>query len=183
MTKQELRKKAIQIKGRQYILVKDRIQAFNEDFGNGCITTRLVSTADASRVVIKATVLPDVANPKRRFTGYSQARWDDKVSLVNQQAAIENAETSAVGRALAMMGIGVIDSVASADEIFKAAVPQQHIEPAHQEHIVETTEKVEPAKCSVDHSALPVMTVKKEGANQGRKFVNCQACHFFKWLS
>jgi tetrahydromethanopterin S-methyltransferase subunit D len=32
---------------------------------------------------------------------------------------LENAETSAVGRALAFMGIGVIDSIASVDEINK----------------------------------------------------------------
>jgi transcriptional regulator NrdR family protein len=40
--------------------------------------------------------------------------------MVNKTAALENAETSAVGRALAMMGIGVIESIASVDEINKA---------------------------------------------------------------
>ena len=41
--------------------------------------------------------------------------------MVNKTSAIENAETSAVGRALGLiMGIGVIESIASADEMNKA---------------------------------------------------------------
>ena len=93
---------------------------FNETYPNGSITTELISSPDSNMVVIKASVVPDVERPERRFTGYSQARWDDKSSMVNASAAMENAETSAVGRALAMMGIGIIDSVASADEMRKA---------------------------------------------------------------
>jgi hypothetical protein len=40
--------------------------------------------------------------------------------MVNKTSALENAETSAVGRACAFAGIGVIDSIASADEVHKA---------------------------------------------------------------
>ena len=40
--------------------------------------------------------------------------------MVNKTAALENASTSAVGRALGYMGIGVIESIASADEMAKA---------------------------------------------------------------
>ena len=39
---------------------------------------------------------------------------------MNKTAALENCETSAVGRALGFMGIGVIESIASADEVNKA---------------------------------------------------------------
>jgi hypothetical protein len=69
-------------------------------------------------VVMKATITPDVDNPTRIFTGFSQATWGD--GYINKTAAMENCETSAVGRALGMMGIGVIDSIASADEYNKA---------------------------------------------------------------
>ncbi len=119
MTK-DLKTKAIKIKVKDYVQVKDRLTYFNETYPNGSITTDLISSPDSGMVVIKAYVLPDVAKPERRFTGYSQARWNDKSSIVNASAAMENAETSAVGRALAMMGIGIIDSVASADEMRKA---------------------------------------------------------------
>jgi len=119
MTK-ELKDKAISIKGKEYVLVKDRVLAFNEVYKNGCIITERLSEWD--REIFKATVIPDCANPERKFTWYSQAKWaEDKGKMdINITAAMENAETSAVGRALAMMGIWVIDSIASADEMRKA---------------------------------------------------------------
>lgn len=112
--------KAIDIKGKKYVLVSDRILWFNQNCPKGAIHTTLISQPDAERVVIKAKVYPDADNQKRCFTGYSQALWGD--GFINKTSAIENAETSAVGRALALMGIGVIDSIASVDEIEKAEI-------------------------------------------------------------
>lgn len=105
----------VDIKGKEYVLVKDRILEFNDKYKQGSITTELVSPIESKLIVIKATVTPE---PGRTFTGYSQAVIGD--GYINKTSALENAETSAVGRALAMMGIGVIDSVASVDEINKA---------------------------------------------------------------
>lgn len=119
----ELKDKAIQIKGNDYVQVSHRIIYFNETYKNGCIKTALVSDPQADMVVIKAQVIPDNEFTDRYFTGYSQAKWGE--GMVNKTSALENAETSAVGRALAMMGIGVIDSVASADEMNKAGVTSQ----------------------------------------------------------
>jgi 2,4-dienoyl-CoA reductase-like NADH-dependent reductase (Old Yellow Enzyme family) len=110
-----LKDKAIKIQNKDYVLVSDRVIFFNEEYPEGSITTELVSEADSDMVIVKATVRPDVG---RQFTGYSQATWGD--GFINKTAALENAETSAVGRALALMGIGVIDSIASVDEIKKA---------------------------------------------------------------
>ena len=110
--------KGINIKGNEYILVKDRVLYFNENYPNGKIETELLSEINSEMVVLKATITPDVDNPTRIFTGFSQATWGD--GYINKTAAMENCETSAVGRALGMMGIGVIDSIASADEINKA---------------------------------------------------------------
>jgi hypothetical protein len=117
MTK-DLKEKAIQFKGKSYVQVKDRIAYFNETYPHGCIETQLVEIKD-SMVIFKAVTIPDTKEPNRYFTGYSQASFNDTNSFVNKTSALENAETSAVGRALAFMGIGVIDSVASIDEINK----------------------------------------------------------------
>ena len=117
MAKKITKDKAIDIKGKDYILVKDRVLFFNEEYINGSIATELVSEPTAEMVVIKAIVTPDVENPTRIFTGYSQATWGE--GMVNKTAAIENCETSAIGRALGAMGIGVLDSIASADEMRK----------------------------------------------------------------
>jgi hypothetical protein len=118
MTNKDLRNKAISIKGKKYVLVSDRVLYFNETYPNGMIRTHLLSAPADEMVVVKAQVIPDLINPDRFFTGHSQARWGD--GYINKTSAMENAETSAVGRALALMGIGVIDSIASVDEINKA---------------------------------------------------------------
>ena len=111
-----LNDKAIKIQGKSYVLVSDRILYFNETYKEGCITTDLVKYED-KQIIIKATVYPEWLQG-RNFTGYSQSiEWQ---GYINKTSALENAETSAVGRALAMMGIWVIDSIASVDEINKA---------------------------------------------------------------
>ena len=123
MTDKTLKDKAIQFKGKAYVLVSDRVNYFNEVYPDGSIQTQLISEPTADMVVVKAIVTPD-AKEQRFFTGYSQAKWSDTSSFVNKTSALENCETSAVGRALAFMGIGVIDSIASVDEIKKADLSQ-----------------------------------------------------------
>lgn len=117
--------RAINIKGKKYVLVSDRVIYFNNEYHNGAITTKKLSSDDTSeslgRVEFIAKVIPDLNKPERYFTGHSQAVWGE--GYINKTSAMENAETSAVGRALAMMGIGVIDSIASVDELNKTTNP------------------------------------------------------------
>ena len=120
-----LKDKAIDIKGKKYVLVSDRVLAFNEEFKNGCIQTEMIewleeksSNTMKETVVVKAKVIPDTDKTDRYFTGYAQEVIGQ--GYINKTSALENAETSAVGRALALMGIGVLDSIASVDEINKA---------------------------------------------------------------
>lgn len=114
----ELVDKAINIKGKQYVLVSDRVIYFNENYPEGSIHTALISQPESPNIIVRAVVIPDVAKPNRIFSGYSQATVGD--GYINKTSALENAETSAVGRALGFMGIGVIESIASADEVNKA---------------------------------------------------------------
>jgi hypothetical protein len=123
MADKQLKNKAILLKGKKYVQVVDRIDYFNETFDNGSIRTKLLSSPDKTHYVVIAKVIPDITTPERYFSGLSQAKLGDPGA--NKDAALENAETSAVGRALGMMGIGVIDSVASADEMTKAGVKNQ----------------------------------------------------------
>lgn len=116
MTDKSLKEKAIDIKGKKYVLVSDRVLYFNENYPNWSIQTTRESVGDME--IVKAFVVPDISTPTRMFTWYSQAKRGD--GFINKTSALENAETSAVGRALAMMWIWVIDSIASVDEINKA---------------------------------------------------------------
>jgi hypothetical protein len=116
--------KAVDIKGKKYILVSDRVLAFNEMYPKGSIIAELLSAPDAQRVVVKAIVHPNDDENERVFTGMAQEIIGE--GFINKTSALENCETSAVGRALAMMGIGVIDSIASVDEINKAQTSPQN---------------------------------------------------------
>ncbi len=118
MADKQLKEKAVKIQGKDYVLVSDRVLYFNEQYQNGAIETKLLSPFDSDLVVMQAIVTPDATHPERVFTGYSQEKVGD--GFINKTSALENSETSAVGRALAMMGIGVIESIASVDEINKA---------------------------------------------------------------
>ena len=71
MTDKSLKAKAIQIKGKDYVLVSDRVLYFNETYPNGAIITERVESDNPQMEVIKAVVIPDVKTPERRFTGYS----------------------------------------------------------------------------------------------------------------
>lgn len=120
----DLKDKAVKIQGKDYVLVSDRVLYFNEAYPDGSIETELVSSWDSELVVVKATVSPD---GKRKFTGYSQAVVGN--GYINKTSALENCETSAVGRALGMMGIGVIESIASADELKKSTWNEPYPKP------------------------------------------------------
>lgn len=117
MTDKSLEKKAVKIKNKSYVLVSDRVIYFNENYKDGYIQSQLIRWED-DIIVVKATIVPDVSTPERKFVDYAQEKVGD--GYINKTSALENACTSAVGRALAMMGIGVIDSIASVDEINKA---------------------------------------------------------------
>jgi len=117
MSDKSLKDKAIDFKGKKYVLVADRINFFNDNYPSGYIETVMISDPTSPTIIIKACVTPDEAFRHRFFTGHSQAVIGE--GYINKTSALENAETSAVGRALAMMGIGVIESVASIDEINK----------------------------------------------------------------
>lgn len=115
----QLKERAIQIKGKDYVCVSDRIIYFNENYPEGCIESKIIEHEKGGQIVIKTYIRPEgYGENKRVFTGYSQEIEGE--GYINKTSALENAETSAVGRALAMMGIGVIDSIASMDEINKA---------------------------------------------------------------
>ena len=59
--------KKIQIKGKDYIEVNERIKEFHKTYKNGSISTDLIEMTD--RFITKTTVIPDAKNPDRKFTG------------------------------------------------------------------------------------------------------------------
>ena len=113
--------KKIQIKGKDYIEVNERVKQFHIDYPNGSITTELIEMTD--RFITKTTVIPDVKNPDRKFTGIAYEKEDS--TFINKTSALENCETSSCGRALGMLGIGIDTSIASYNEVANAVTQQK----------------------------------------------------------
>lgn len=109
---------SIDIKGKQYITVNERVKEFRRLHPQGQILTQIMANADG-QVMFKAEVLVDGVCVA---TGHAYEK--EGSSFINKTSYIENCETSAIGRALGMYGIGIDTSLASADEV-KNAVKQQ----------------------------------------------------------
>lgn len=103
--------KTIKLKGKAYVQVDTRVTYFNDTFENGKIETEATFQGEDT-VYFKATITPDAKFPDRKFTGHSFGK-------IGAEKALEKLETVAVGRALAFMGIGIVDGIASAEEMDK----------------------------------------------------------------
>ena len=109
--------KTINIKGKEYVPVVERVKAFHEESNlsnfTRSITTEIISNNE-NTVTVKATVILG----DHTYTGHSQASWTEGMM---KSVALEVAETSAVGRALGFAGIGIDTGIASADEMRKVS--------------------------------------------------------------
>lgn len=108
------------IKGKDYVLVNERIKAFRMLHPEGDISTELLSNNDGV-CVFKATVYDEEG--RRLGTGHAYEK--ESSSYINKTSYIENCETSAVGRALGMCGIGIDTAVASYEEVSNAIRQQE----------------------------------------------------------
>lgn len=108
----------VPIHGKEYKTVALRISEFREKHPDFTIHTELVE-ANEKLVIMKATI--SAANMVIS-TGYAEeVRTSSKI---NSTSALENAETSAVGRALAFFGLAGSE-IASADEVVNAIERQK----------------------------------------------------------
>ena len=113
--------KTIDIKGKEYSEVNQRIKAFRMVYPDGIIDTQMVSNENGV-CVFKAMVgyYEDDIDGCVRWLGTGYAYEKEDSSFINKTSYIENCETSAVGRALGMAGFGIDVSVASAEEVQNA---------------------------------------------------------------
>jgi len=111
-------------KGKEYIEVNQRIKAFRMLFPMGSISTELLSLEDGI-CIFRATV----SDEDGRTLGTGTAYEKENSSFINKTSYIENCETSAVGRALAMCGFGIDTSIASYEEVANAKKQQEQNDP------------------------------------------------------
>ncbi len=108
--------KTINIKGKEYVPVVERVKEAHVLDKDISITTD-IARMDGERISVKATVV----FKGKTFTGHSQAEYGKGMM---GDVALEIAETSAIGRALGFANIGLVDGIASADEMRKVKKPK-----------------------------------------------------------
>lgn len=116
--------KTVDIKGKEYVMINERIIYFRtSDNYKGWSLVSDVIRHEAGQILIKATIYNDKGIIQA--TGHAQEKDGD--GFINKTSYVENCETSAWGRALGNMGIGIDTSIASAEEVQNAI--KQSIEP------------------------------------------------------
>lgn len=117
--------KTTSIKGKEYVEVTTRLKYFRENYKDYSLESELVELTDDS-VIFKAVI----KNESGRIlaTGYAQEYKNS--SFINKTSFIENCETSAWGRCLGNLGIGIDSSVATYEEVSNALNNQNKVEKA-----------------------------------------------------
>lgn len=112
--------KTVSIKGKEYVEVNTRLKYFRQNFKDWTLETDIVELTD-DKVLMKAYI----KNPDGRIVATGYAQEDKSSSYINKTSFIENCETSAWGRALGNLGIGIDSSVASYEEVDIAIKKQE----------------------------------------------------------
>tara|TARA_R100000315_G_scaffold62428_1_gene43935 strand:- start:1485 stop:1994 length:510 start_codon:yes stop_codon:yes gene_type:complete len=115
--------KTINIKGKKYVEVNERLKYFRSNYPNHSLTSR-ITHIDSEMVVVQS----DILDPEGRILASGHAHEEKSASFINKTSYVENCETSSWGRALANFGIGIDESVASANEV-DIAIKKQNTKP------------------------------------------------------
>lgn len=106
----------VTIKGRPYVTVAERVRLAHAatDGGYSMLASEIVTLAAApDRAWVRVTILVD----GQQYIGTSEVKLTAKPGTADGDSPLECAETSALGRALGFAGIGLLDSIASAEEV------------------------------------------------------------------
>ena len=104
-----------------YETVEERLIKFWKEHPDGRIDTELIE-ATPSRFIVRATIYRTEADARHWTSGLAFEHISDRG--VNSTSALENCETSAIGRALANAGYATKGKRASREEMSKVAVAQ-----------------------------------------------------------
>jgi hypothetical protein len=99
-----------------YETVESRLEKFWKEFPDGRVSTEL-EVCEAHRYIIKAYIYRTYLDQVAYSTGYAEEKDSDRG--VNATSALENCETSAIGRALANAGYATKGRRPSREEMVK----------------------------------------------------------------
>ena len=114
--------KTINIKGKEYITVNERLIYFrNTNEFKGFGIKEYIVSIDDTEGIFKVTIYDSNGEPI--VSAHAQEYRDS--SYINKTSFVENGFTSALGRALGYLGIGIDTSIASANEVQNAVTNQK----------------------------------------------------------
>ena len=113
--------KTTNIKGKAYVEVSQRILYFRTapEYKGWTMNSELIAYDDQS-CIVRATI----SNTEGVVVAVGHAQEDRTSSMINKTSYIENCESSAWGRCLGNLGIGIETSIATADEVAMAIAKQ-----------------------------------------------------------
>ena len=111
----------IDIDGKSYTTVANRINIFRKYFSDYSIVTDVLQNDD-----IKVVVQTKITTPSGVIIATGLAEEFRGKNIINTTSALENAETSSIGRALACLSLGGSE-YASANEVENAISQQEQI--------------------------------------------------------
>ena len=119
--------KTVKIRDKEYVEVNERLKAFRTlpEYKGYSLVSDIVSLENGV-ITVKASIYD--ADGIIIATGLAQEK--ESSSFINKTSFVENCETSAWGRALGNLGIGIDTSVASAEEVENAIANQTTSAPA-----------------------------------------------------
>jgi hypothetical protein len=127
----------------QYETVESRLEKFWKEFPDGRVSTEL-EVCEAHRYVVKAYLYRTYLDQVAYATGFAEEKDTDRG--VNATSALENCETSAIGRALANAGFAAKGKRPSREEMAKVEKPiikQKFPEPVADAWTIESPKDVQ----------------------------------------
>lgn len=121
--------KSVNIKGKEYITVNERLIYFRSQAAfKGWRIKEDVIELNEKEGVFKVSIL----NAENVVISSAHAQEYRDASYINKTSFLENGFTSALGRALGYLGIGIDVSIATADEMVNALNNQNKTKPKNQ---------------------------------------------------
>jgi len=111
-----------------YVSIADRIQEFRENYNNHKILTDILKLEKYDDKNMYTLVRAQIQDENNFTIATGHAMEVEGSNEINKTSFLENAETSAVGRALGILGIGSTEAVGSKDEIDNAKEKQKTVQ-------------------------------------------------------
>ena len=113
----------VNIRGKQYVTVAERVAEAHEDEEAhfSIVGGDIITVGKTDRWWYQATI----SVHGRTYIGTAEIKFNAKPNTADADSPLECAETSAIGRALAFAGYGAVESIASADEVRRTGTTKE----------------------------------------------------------